>query len=458
MTTTALVVFTRDLRVHDNPTLRGAVDAADRVVALFVIDERIADSGFGCPNRAAFLADCLHDLDAGLRRLGSFLVMRRGDPIDQIAQLADRLNASSIHVSLDWSAYAQRRSERLRARLTADGRALVEYAETIPLVPPGSVHPQGKDHYSVFTPFHRRWSQAVVRTPLDAPERISSRRVDRGSVPTVMELGGGNPAPELPAGGETAGRARLDAWMRDAVHQYADHGDDLSADATSHLSAYLHFGCVSPVEVAARAGDSAGGAALLRQLAWRDFHLQVLAARPDASRRDYRGRGDRWRRGGEDFVAWSEGRTGIPIVDAGMRQLVREGWMHNRTRMIVASFLTKHLYVDWREGAAYFLNHLVDGDIAQNQLNWQWVAGTGTDTRPNRVLNPIRQAERFDPHGTYVRRYVDELASIGGRRVHRPWDLSPEERAELDYPYPVVNLDDARRAFHTARGETPDAP
>jgi deoxyribodipyrimidine photo-lyase len=204
---------------------------------------------------------------------------------------------------------------------------------------------------------------------------------------------------------------------------------------------------VSALEVARRGERSPE---FVRQLAWRDFHHQVLAARPRAAHDDYRPRGDRWRDDEHALAAWQAGETGIPIVDAGMRQLLAEGWMHNRARLIVGSFLTKTLYVDWRAGAAHFFRHLLDGDVANNCMNWQWVAGTGTDTRPNRVLNPLRQAERFDPDGEYVRRYVPELSDVDVRYVHRPWELPDKEHK--GYPPPIVDLAEGRARFLAARG------
>jgi deoxyribodipyrimidine photo-lyase len=243
----------------------------------------------------------------------------------------------------------------------------------------------------------------------------------------------------------------MQGWLGSAVTGYADGHDDLAGDRTSRLSPYLHLGCLSAAELAAAAGRSRGAYEFTRQLAWRDFNLQLLAARPEIAREDYRPRGDSWRHDEEDLAAWEEGRTGYPIVDAAMRQLRREGWIHNRGRLIAASFLTKTLYLDWRLGARHFLRHLVDGDIANNQLNWQWVAGTGTDTRPSRVLNPLRQAERYDPDGRYVRRYVPELAGVDGPAVHTPWTLPARVRAGLDYPQPIVDLAEGRRRFLAAR-------
>jgi deoxyribodipyrimidine photo-lyase len=272
-----------------------------------------------------------------------------------------------------------------------------------------------------------------------------------GRLPSLAALVDGTPSPDRPEGGETAGRALLRSWGPAGLAQYADTHDDLAADDTSRVSAYLHFGCVSPLELATRFADRDGGEEFVRQLCWRDFYHQVTASFGAIATEDYRPRGDRWRRRSTDLDAWKEGRTGYPIVDAGMRQLRREGWMHNRARLITASFLTKDLYIDWRLGAAHFMHWLVDGDVANNSGNWQWVAGTGNDTRPHRVFNPLRQAERFDPSGDYVRRYVPELASVAGPAVHRPWRLPAEQRTALDYPEPIVEHDEAVARFRKAR-------
>ncbi|MZD08545.1 deoxyribodipyrimidine photo-lyase, partial [Streptomyces sp. SID5785] len=245
-------------------------------------------------------------------------------------------------------------------------------------------------------------------------------------------------------------------WLRSGIDAYEELHDALAEDGTSRLSPHLHFGTLSPAELVRRAWDAGGpGAeAFVRQLAWRDFHQQVLAARPSAAHRNYRTRGDRWRTGRaaeRDVAAWRDGLTGYPVVDAAMRQLRHEGWIHNRGRLLAAGFLTKTLYVDWRTGADHFLSLLVDGDVAENQLNWQWAAGTGTDTRPNRVLNPVTQARRFDPQGAYVRRWVPELADVAPRAVHEPWKLPARERERLDYPEPIVDLADGLARFKAAR-------
>ncbi|WP_345459290.1 deoxyribodipyrimidine photo-lyase [Actinoallomurus oryzae] len=451
--TVAIALFTADLRTHDSPVLRGALDAADQVVPLFVLDEGIRAAGFRTPNRGAFLAGCLADLDAALRERGGRLVIRSGDLVREVCRVAEETGAGQVHVAGDVSAFAQRREERLRAALAGMRRELCVHADAAVVIPPGAITPADKGHSAVFTPFFRKWSAAGARRPLGAPRKVSVPDIDSEPPPEAVGLAGGRPSSGLPPGGETEARRRLKAWLGGPVDRYEDLHDDLAADATSRLSPYLHFGCLSPIEVVHRARQrgGAGAEAFVRQLAWRDFNRQLLADRPDAARDDYRCRQDRWRPDGEDAEAWRAGRTGYPLVDAAMRQLVTEGWMHNRGRLITASFLAKTLYVDWRVGARHFLDLLVDGDVANNQLNWQWVAGTGAATRPNVVLNPLLQARRFDPKGDYVRRWVPELREVEGSAVHRPWLLPGDLRRRLDYPDPIVDLDEALARFRTGR-------
>lgn len=447
----AIALFTRDLRVHDNPVLTAAAEA-DQVVPLFVIDEAIA--GFAVPNRAQFLAESLADLDASLRGLGARLVVRRGRVVEEVRALAVEVNAAVVHIAGDVSAYAQRRRDALAQALHADGRELRVHDAVVTVVPPGAITPASGDHFQVFTPYHRRWQSVPKRVPLSPPTGLQMPTIRTGSLPTTAELTDGTPSPDVAPGGEQEGRARLEAWCRD-VGEYGNEHDSMATDGTSRLSPYLHFGCLSATDIVHRIGtDTEGAQAFGRQLAWRDFHHQTLAARPDAAHADYRPRGDHWRHDEHDLDAWRHGRTGYPIVDAGMRQLLREGWLHNRARLIVGSFLTKTLYLDWRLGARHFLDLLVDGDVANNQLNWQWVAGTGTDTRPNRVLNTLTQAKRFDPDGAYVRRYVPELADVAelaGAKIHQPWKLDEPTRRTLDYPDPIIDADWGNQRFRAAR-------
>ncbi|MET8472656.1 deoxyribodipyrimidine photo-lyase [Streptomyces sp. NPDC006422] len=446
-----VVLFTSDLRVHDHPPLRAALDSADAVVPLFVRDPAIDAAGFAAPNRAAFLADCLRDLDAGLRERGGRLVLREGPVAEEVAKVVAETEACAVHVAAGVSGYARRREDALRAALDCE---LVVHDTVVTCVPPGELAPQGRDHFAVFTPYHRHWERHPVRDALRAPRTVVvPDGVGSAALPERRHVRGVSPG--LAEGGERAARERLTAWLRSGVDAYEERHDDLAGDATSRLSPHLHFGTLGPVEAVRRARHRGGpGAeAFVRQVAWRDFHHQVLAARPDAAHADYRPQGDRWRRATRDVEAWREGRTGYPIVDAAMRQLRHEGWMHNRGRLLTASFLTKTLYVDWRVGARHFLDLLVDGDVANNQMNWQWMAGTGTDSRPNRVLNPVTQAKRYDPDGAYVRRWVPELAEVEGPAVHTPWKAKGLDRAAVgDYPEPIVALSDGLDRFRRARG------
>lgn len=451
----SVVLFTSDLRVHDHPPLRSALDEAGEVVPLFVRDTRIDAAGFAGPNRKAFLADCLTALDGALRERGGRLVVRTGDVVEEVCAVVDATGAASVHVSGGVSGYAQGRERRLRSALAERDCALRVHDGVVTAVAPGAVTPAGNDHFAVFTPYFRRWARQKKRPVLTPPRGV--RVPDAvGSEPVPSRADVRDVSPGVPAGGEARARSRLTAWLRSGIAGYADGHDDLAGDLTSRLSPHFHFGTLSAVEAVHRAGkkDGPGAAAFVRQLCWRDFHHQVLAARPAAALRDYRDRHDRWRsedEAADDIAAWQAGRTGYPVVDAAMRQLAHEGWMHNRGRLLVASFLTKTLYVDWRAGARHFLHHLVDGDIANNQLNWQWMAGTGNDTRPNRVLNPVLQGKRLDPDGTYVRRWVPELAGLEGAAVHEPWKLTGADRARYDYPEPLLELAEGAARFQRAR-------
>ena len=451
---TIIVLFTRDLRVHDHPALAEAAKRAERVVPLFVLDTTLLESDFASPNRVAFLLQSMADLDASLRALGGALVVRRGDAVREAVALARTVGARAVFASADVSAYAHERERRLR-QASAEAGIELRLFPGVTIVAPGELRPTDGDHFRVFTPYWNRWRALSLRPTLPRPRRIAlPRGLGRGPLgrlPVLRDLVAAMPSPDPVAGGESRGRARLDAWLRRGLGRYPERHDDLAADDTSRLSAYLHFGCLSAVEVARRAAGRRGGEAFIRQLCWRDFHHQVTAAFPAIARKDYRPRGDRWDDDAELLALWKAARTGFPLVDAGMRQLAQEGWMHNRARLVTASFLVKDLYLDWRLGAAHFLDLLVDGDIANNAGNWQWVAGTGNDTRPNRVFNPVRQAERFDPDGEYVKRWVPELAAVPGVRVHTPWRLDAADRRRLDYPPPIVSHAAAAAAFRRRR-------
>jgi deoxyribodipyrimidine photo-lyase len=455
---TAVVLFTRDLRVHDQPALAAACREADRIVPLFVLDESILGSRYANPNRLTHLVAALTDLRAHLRDRGGDLVIRRGAVLDELRDVVVEVAADAVHVSADVSAYARRREAGIRTLARdLDHPVVVTAHPGITAVPPGDVAPASGDHFKVFTPYWRRWIEAPHRSPESPPDRVPlPDGIDVGEMPVLTDLTAREPAPDLQPGGEVAARERAAWWFDGPIAAYEDGRNDLAADATSKLSAHLHLGTVSVAELLANVERrQPGHETFAQELCWRDYNHQLLAARPDLPRADIRTQHDRWRDDPEAFAAWREGRTGYPVVDAGMRQLLREGWMHNRARMIVASFLTKHLYLDWRLGAWHFMDHLVDGDLANNFGQWQWMAGTGTDSRPNRMFNPVTQSERYDPQGTYVRRYVAELAEVGDGQVHAPWEAEGslfDDDGAGDYPPPLVDHREARERFLAARG------
>ena len=421
-----IVLYTRDLRVHDQAALSAATAEHDQIVPLFVLDETLLREA-GTPNRTAFLLESLRALRASLRALGGDLVVRRGDVVAKVVRIASATGAKTLFVGEDVSAYAQRRLRRLREQLD------VRIESTVTVVPPGELVPEGRDHYRVFTPYWRRWREEPWRPIVDPPTRVALPKLDAGRVPELSELVAERRSPGRLKGGEAEGRRRLERWLADGAAGYDAMRDDLAADRTSRLSPYLRFGCVSANEVATRARDTE----LFRQLCWRDFYAQLLAANPRTAREDLHARPYEWNSDEDALALWRAGRTGVPIVDAGMRQLHAEGWMHNRARLIVAAFLTKTLGLDWRYGARAFADVLVDADVANNVGNWQWVAGTGVDTRPNRRFNPLTQARRHDPNGDYVRRYVPELAELPGGTVHEPC-RAPLARIAPEYPTPLA--------------------
>jgi deoxyribodipyrimidine photo-lyase len=428
---TAIVVFTRDLRLHDNPALHQACASARQVVPLFVVDPAIKAP----PNRTRFLAESLAELRESLRERGGDLFIRAGDTVAEVIRLAGEVKAEGIWIADDVSRFATRRHNRL-ATECEQHRIELTVTPGVTVVPPTALVPGGGGHYRVFTPYWRVWRAATWRKHCPVPQKIQTPPVNPiGQIPAAPS----GTSPDLIPGGEKAGRQRFVTWRKNLLEGYGDNHDDLAGDKTSRLSAYLRFGCVSPLEVAIGALDRPGGEEFCRQLAWRDFYYQVTAAFPDIARTNYRP-GPSWHTNAHALECWKEGETGIPVVDAGMRQLQAEGYMHNRARLITASFLTRNLGIDWREGYRHFDSLLLDGDVANDAGNWQWVAGTGNNTRPNRVMNPLRQAQRFDKPGEYVRRYVPELAGLDASVIHTPWKLDDRERKQLGYPDPIVEL------------------
>lgn len=416
---TIVVLFTRDLRLSDHPALHAAIAEADRVVPLFVLDPALLR--VSARNRIAYLVEALAELRTLLRERGGDLVVRRGDTAAETARVVAETAARAVHLSEDVGAVAVRRERRLSQAVGASGARLRTFPG-VTVVPPGSLRPAHGDHYRVFTPYLRAWESARWRAPLPAPERIAlPDALAPGPLPgpDLVRTGIGVLSPHRPRGGAGAARARLRAWLSAAAHARGRPGSS-AAEEDSRLGCHLRFGCVSPLEAALLARDRPHGAAFLRRLALRDFHHQTARAFPRLNRVDCRPGPTRWRRDDSGFAAWCSGTTGVPIVDAGMRQLLREGYLPGRVRTIAAAYLTRVLRIHWKRGADHFHSLLVDGDVAVNYGNWQQVAGTGGVPRPAHRFDPLRQARRYDPDGVYVRRHVPELRGIAGGQVHDP--------------------------------------
>ncbi len=426
--------FRRDLRLEDNPAWTAALSENREVTALFILDQSLLEAAGDL--RLNLLLANLRALDDDLQHLGGRLRVEEGDPATILAAMG-----GPVYWNADYSPYAVGRDASVRKHV---GRSEVFHGNLIHY--PGHVLKDDGDPYRVFTPYYRRWLETdwpSPPTPAGSEARIAD---DPGK---AIPAGG---APIIEAGQE-GGKERL-AVFTDLVDEYPANRNNPGLDATSHLSADLKFGTLSPRTVWDHIGtDTEGRRQYLRQLCWRDFYAQILYYFPHSARASLKPEYDgiEWVNDPDDIEAWKTGMTGYPLVDAAMRQLVTTGWMHNRTRMVTASFLVKHLLVDWRIGERFFMQHLIDGDPAQNIGNWQWVAGTGTDAAPYfRVFNPITQSRKFDPDGTYIRRFVPEVAGLDDRDIHAPWDAPPLALAgagiELGdtYPAPIVDHPFAR--------------
>jgi deoxyribodipyrimidine photo-lyase len=441
----------RDFRLHDNPALRAAVDEGGPVLPLFVLDPVLLRSpGQG---RGPWMRASLAALDADLRRGGGpGLTVVHGRPATEVPRVARKVGAEHVHIGADFAPYGRRRDDMVQRALRDAGLELIRTGSPY-AVAPGTLTNDHGQPFQVFSPFHRTWlghgthgpAPAVLvdevawigiddRLPLDAAEA------------RLVGLAGENPA--LRAWQEWRERAEAGVSDYKRLHNLP------AIDATSHMSIALRWGHLHPRTLLADLAPlrSQGAQAYARQLAWRDFYGDVLFHRPDAATKAVRpafeamttddpSRNPAAKR---RLQAWQEGTTGYPLVDAGMRQMLAEGWMHNRVRMVVASFLIKDLHIGWQEGAAFFMERLHDGELAQNHLNWQWVAGSGTDPAPYfRIFNPITQSEKFDPDGTYIRRYVPELSDIPLDYLHEPWKNPAGPPA--GYPGPIVDHAAERR-------------
>ncbi len=453
---TALVWFRRDLRVHDHPALKAASSSeGGAAVPVFCLDPGLLEGRHRSGPRTQFLLECLADLEQSLKQRGSGLVVRYGPPERELPALVAECGAAAVHVSADVSPFATRRDERVAHALDVE---LVSHPGAFVVDDLSAIRTGAGQPYSVFTPFYRSWRAEPRRALNRAPRELASipSKVRNDRLPPLARLGLEQRLTDPMPGGERAAAARARKFLAGPVSDYGRDHDAPALPGTSRLSPYLHFGCISPRALEERLPAGGGGEAFARQLCWRDFYAHVLLARPANAHSEYtaRFRGAlKWSRSRKAFEAWRTGHTGYPLVDAGMRELLREGWMHNRVRMVVGSFLTKHLGIDWRWGERWFMELLLDGDEANNNGNWQWIASVGVDPQPpyRRIYNPARQQQRFDPDGSYVRTNVPELKRVPDRYLAEPWTMPGDVQREAgcvigtDYPAPIVDHATARR-------------
>ncbi|HEY9025121.1 MAG TPA: deoxyribodipyrimidine photo-lyase [Burkholderiaceae bacterium] len=476
----ALVWFRRDLRVADHPALAAALRDAAQVWCAFVLDKAILDALPAGDRRVAFLRASLADLDGQIAALSggrARLLVRHAVAADEIARLAAELDVQAVYFHRDDDPAARARDARVYERLRADGRAMHGFKDHV-IFERKEILTGGGTPYGVFTPYRNAWLKALHAQPErldDCGSDVDGHALaavpagpwrDGAAVPAASEFGFDDAAaaslqddPGLRPG-SAGGEALLDEFL-DRLDDYDDTRDFPAKPGPSHLGVHLRFGTLSLrrlVRLASQRieGGSRGAQTWLSELVWRDFYHQVLFHHPHVVAHAWRADCDaiRWETGPQadaHFAAWCEGRTGYPLVDAGMRQLNATGYMHNRLRMVTASFLTKDLGVSWQRGEAYFALRLNDFELASNNGGWQWAASTGCDAQPwFRIFNPVTQSERFDPQGAFLRRWLPELRLLGGKAIHAPWKARPAELAAAkvalgtDYPHPVVDHDAAR--------------
>ena len=456
MATPAIHWFRRDLRLDDNPSLETAAKSGGGIIPVFVARRPEPTDDVVGPHRRAHAAGALIALRDALRARGSDLLLLAGDPVQVIPELARRVGAGVVTAEQDVTPAARRRDEAVAAALAADGRHLT-LGDGLLLTSPAELLTGAGGPYTVYSPFRRRVEgligecglrpAASVQTAALMPAAmLQELRTDGNGEDLATSSAAPSPAPDA---GSDAARRRLVQFIDDRATRYADERDQ-PARPTSRLSADLHFGTISVRDAydaalnahraTASPNEQRGIGTWIAQLIWRDFYHHILWHFPHVANSAFIAKFDglRWSDDDDHFAAWSDGRTGYPIIDAAMRQLLATGWMHNRCRMLVASFLTKDLHIDWRRGEALFMRHLIDADVANNNGGWQWSASTGTDPQPYfRIFNPTLQANRHDPSGEYVRTWVPELRRVPDALLHEPWRADAAVRG--DYPPPIVD-------------------
>ena len=409
----AIIWFRRDLRINDHPALLAAVESAEQVIPLFILDKtQIKEAG---AKLLAYMAQSLRSLDESL---GNNLHIIEGDQVEVLTALIKKYDVQEVHISAEYERYGAERD----AKVEAAGIKLVRTGSPYAVTPGRVVKPSDATPYKVYTPFYRAWRTHGWRAPAKTPKSMkfvqpTSEYRNFPDFPLPKGV-------EIIKAGEAAALSRFKEFTKKGLDTYDENRNFAAIDGTSKMSSYLKFGEIHPRTLLENLGESKAHDTFRKEIAWREFYADVLFNNPMTDREYYAPRfaDMRYDEPGAQFKAWCEGKTGYPFVDAAMRQLIQEGWMHNRTRMVVASFLVKDLHLEWQLGERFFADHLVDYDVASNAHGWQWTAGTGTDASPYyRVFNPIEQGKRFDENGDYIRKYVPELAHLSAAEIHEPW-------------------------------------
>ncbi len=464
-----LVWFRRDLRLTDNAALAAALAQCRRVHCAFMFDRVILDQllsdGIRADRRVDFIHRSIVELDASLRKLGAALIVRHAVPADAVPQLASELGVDAVFANADYEPYAVQRDQSVGRALSAQRRELLQFKDHV-VFEKDEVLTIGRTPFNVFTAYKNGWLKKVGAS--DLAELDTSKHSDRlalppdpGPIPTLQQLGfEPTNLDDLPLPAGEAGARQMFDDFKSRIDRYQEARNFPAARGPSYLSVHLRFGTISTRELARFAyqrRDSSGASVWLSELIWRDFYQMILWHHPHVVDHAYRPEFDRirWATGADAdrlFAAWCEGRTGYPLVDAAMAQINRSGYMHNRLRMVTASFLTKDLGIDWKRGERYFARQLNDYDLAANNGGWQWAASTGSDAQPYfRIFNPVTQSEKFDPNGDFIRRYLPQLAKFTAKEIHSPWLVSAERQRDAgcivgrDYPKPIVDHTAARK-------------